>query len=159
MLVLRSEENPMASRSNCHQPLPDKTLLCESCFPTESTAAPTPLLSTPMFDSDPYVRGIGGWLVLVLLGLIAGPFILGKDIWKDYRSLTGPNHWLISLRLPGLPAVIGFELFANLFLGGPSAAPLILLPRRPALSSPLSDLVVQHSRRPHGRVHAQPARG
>ncbi|MGB6871428.1 MAG: DUF2569 family protein [Acidobacteriaceae bacterium] len=78
---------------------------------------PPPLhLSTPMFDSDPHVRGIGGWLVLILLGLVAGPFILGRDIWTDYRSLTGPGHLFIGLRFPGLPSLIGFELFANLFL-------------------------------------------
>ena len=110
----------MASCPVCQRPLSEDSVRCAHCDgtnPLPDAAPPSALhLSTPMFDSDPHVRGIGGWLVLILLALIAGPFTLGRAIWIDYHSLTGPNHLFIGLRLPGLPSIIGFELFANLFL-------------------------------------------
>ena len=104
----------------CQRPLPEDSNLCGHCACTidsSASAEAQPLdLSTPMFDSDPDVHGIGGWLILVLIGLIVSPFVLLHAIWLDLRPLTGTNLALIGIRLPGLPALITFELFANLVL-------------------------------------------
>jgi Protein of unknown function (DUF2569) len=121
MLVpLDEKEHTMASCCPaCQRPLAEGSAHCDYCPGTSyaaDSAPPVLDLSTPMFDSDPDVRGIGGWLVLVLLALIASPIITSQSIWTDFNALTGPNHLFIGLRLPGLPALIGFELFANLIL-------------------------------------------
>ncbi len=88
---------------------------CEYCSAVLPGRAPLHL-STPMFDTDPHLSGIGGWLVLVAIGLIVGPLLLLRAIWTDIRALTGPNHEFIGIRLPGLPTLIVFELCASIAL-------------------------------------------
>lgn len=97
----------------------DRCERCSSLIPGDP--GPERLdLSTPMFDTDPHRQGIGGWLVLVAIGLIIGPALLANLAWRDFQTLTGPDHALLGLRLPGFPALLGFELVRNLALLGAS---------------------------------------
>ena len=95
---------------------------CEYCAQTPVVAPPSlepAAPSTPIFDLEPHLSGIGGWLILVLVGMIIAPVVLLAAAWTDFHTLTGPNHALVSARMPGLMLLVGFELFANvtLFLG------------------------------------------
>lgn len=72
--------------------------------------------ASPMFNIHPSPHGIGGWLVLVAIGLVVSPFILVHAAWLDFHSLSYPSRVLIGVRIPGLPTLVGFEFFANTFL-------------------------------------------
>jgi len=82
----------------------------------ESTPSEALNLASPMFNIHPSPQGIGGWLVLVAIGLVVAPLFLIRYLWIDFHSLTAPNRALIELRLPGLPALIGLEFFSNALL-------------------------------------------
>jgi len=73
-------------------------------------------LASPMFNVHPSPQGIGGWLVLVAIGLVVTPFMLVRYLWLDLHSLRYPARFLIGLRVPGLPTLIAFEFFANAVL-------------------------------------------
>jgi hypothetical protein len=113
-------QHSMTSCPACQRPLPENALRCGDCNgrgrPAEYLTLPGLRLSSPMFSFDPHAHGIGGWLILVLLGLVASPVLLCRIIWTDFHSLTGPNHRFIGIHVPGLPALVGFELFANVSL-------------------------------------------
>lgn len=73
-------------------------------------------LASPMFNVHPSPQGIGGWLVLVAIGLAVTPLLLIRYLWLDLHELRWPARVLIGLRVPGLPTLIGFEFFANAVL-------------------------------------------
>jgi len=73
-------------------------------------------LASPMFNIHPNPEGIGGWLVLVAVGLVVTPFLLIRYLVLDYHSLKFPTRAFIGLRVPGLPTLIGLEFFDNAVL-------------------------------------------
>jgi hypothetical protein len=89
-----------------------------STLPADLAAHPyaAPNLASPMFNLHPAPQGIGGWLVLVAIGLVITPFILIRYLLLDARSLRLPARVLIGLRVPGLPTLIAFEFFINAVL-------------------------------------------
>jgi Protein of unknown function (DUF2569) len=73
-------------------------------------------LASPMFNIHPSPQGIGGWLVLVAIGLVITPFLLIRYLLLDLHSLRLPARTLIGLRVPGLPTLVGLEFFDNALL-------------------------------------------
>jgi hypothetical protein len=73
-------------------------------------------LASPMFNIHPSPQGMGGWLVLVAIGLVVTPFLLIRYLVLDFHSLRLPARVLIGLRVPGLPTLIGLEFFDNAVL-------------------------------------------
>jgi Protein of unknown function (DUF2569) len=93
----------------------------EALAPAEATApapssVPAPNLGIPTFTVDHGLEGIGGWLILVGIGLVVDPFLLLFAASTDVRILAGPNHALIGPRLPGVVPLLSLEFFANAVL-------------------------------------------
>lgn len=104
----------------CGDNLEEAATPCTSCSnigaAAEGPPSPATHLSSPMFETDPPQRGIGGWLILVALGLVLVPFMLLHAMWEDVGSLMSANRALVDLRIPGLSALIVFVLFVNSIL-------------------------------------------
>lgn len=67
----------------------------------------------PTFSTGSDLEGIGGWLVLVAVGLAIGPFILMNGIFRDLHILYGAQFQAGLTRLPGLASLILFEAASN----------------------------------------------
>lgn len=50
------------------------------------------------FKDEPV--GLGGWLILPILGLIASPFIITHSLYNDFLPIFGDDYWL-ALTTPG----------------------------------------------------------
>lgn len=70
-------------------------------------------LASPMFNLHPSPEGIGGWLVLVAIGLVITPILLMQILWRDFHFLRIPTRLLIGMRVPGLPTLLALEFFNN----------------------------------------------
>jgi hypothetical protein len=77
-------------------------------------------------------RGLGGWLMLPLLGLLITPFRMGIELVRDFGPILKPEVWR-ALTTPGGDAyhplwapVIVFELATNVGIFGFSLVLLIL---------------------------------
>ena len=113
---------------NCGSYLDEGSTACPQCDPQAAPATPPipvppapPLFSS--FEQLDTPRGIGGWLILVALGLVLGPFIQLVAIWTNFHAFIGPNRALAERVIPGLSALVMFQLvtgcvlfLANLFL-------------------------------------------
>jgi hypothetical protein len=88
-------------------------------LPPMESALPAQNPGVPTFAIEHGLQGIGGWLILVLIGLVVSPIQLFRAAWLDAHSLAGPNRDLLNIRIPGLTTLVSIELFANatLFLG------------------------------------------
>jgi hypothetical protein len=64
-------------------------------------------------DND--LTGIGGWLILVAIGLAVGPFFRLHGIFLDSQFLFGDRFHAAMSSKPGLEAIIFFELVTNSF--------------------------------------------
>jgi hypothetical protein len=73
-------------------------------------------LASPMFNVHPSPQGIGGWLVIVAIGLVISPFLTLGYMWTDFHSLTSADRVLAEQLVPGLTTLVGFEFFGNAFL-------------------------------------------
>jgi hypothetical protein len=77
--------------------------------------APQPVESTPAFVMNNDLTGIGGWLILVAIGLAIGPLFRLHGIYLDSRLLFGSRFQAAMNSKPGLEAIIFFELVTNSF--------------------------------------------
>lgn len=73
-------------------------------------------LVSPMFNVQPSPYGIGGWLVIVTIGLIISPFLMLGHLWTDFHSLASPDRVLAERAVPGLTTLVALEFFANALL-------------------------------------------
>jgi hypothetical protein len=78
-----------------------------------SASQPAPF--TPAFVMDNDLAGIGGWLILVAIGLGVGPFIRIFGIFTDAQILFGGSYQAAMIAKPGLEAIVFFELVTNTF--------------------------------------------
>jgi hypothetical protein len=112
---------------NCGKDLEEVSLTCPDCRSLAEAAIPAteppapPLFSA--FEANESPRGIGGWLILVGLGLVLGPIFQLFAIWTNLRAFTGPNRAVAERVIPGISALVLFQLLtgcvlllANLFL-------------------------------------------
>ena len=84
---------------------------------TENAMAPAgQAFSSPMFDLSEQREGIGGWLILVALGLFLGPLLLLGAILKDAIFLANPNRAIVGELIPGLPTLVVMELLSAVAL-------------------------------------------
>ena len=83
-------------------------------------------LASPMFNVHPSPYGIGGWLVMVAIGLIISPFLMLGHLWADFHSLASPDRLLAERLVPGLTTLVAFEFFANALLLA-AWAPVVVL--------------------------------
>jgi hypothetical protein len=99
----------------CSASLIDGASLCAQCG--APITAPAPAVYIPTFSMGSNLEGIGGWLILVAIGLCIAPFRSIHGIYAALHVLYGSQyqHWL-SLH-PGEAGLILFEAATNtLFL-------------------------------------------
>lgn len=116
------------SCKQCSTQLDDCAAACTHCGaalpvplpPQIETTDPSPqAFGVPSFSTGSDLEGIGGWLILVALGLAAGPFLLVRGIYTDLHFLYGGQFQSGLARYPGLVALILFEAVSNsIFLLG-----------------------------------------
>jgi Protein of unknown function (DUF2569) len=88
--------------------------------PTATLTAAEPLPSqpapyTPAYLMDNGLTGIGGWLILVAIGLGIGPFFRIHGIAIDSQFLFGRRYLTALSTRPGLEAILFYELVTNSF--------------------------------------------
>lgn len=76
--------------------------------------APAPF-SSSLLDADRHLEGIGGWLILIMLGLVLSPLvILFSTLFTNLPLLTGERFRPFLETHPALQAVLIFEVVTNL---------------------------------------------
>jgi Protein of unknown function (DUF2569) len=128
----------MASQcNNCASPLQPDAVVCVHCGsavnhadPVDVEAAPRavptaippvtepsapPVNRTPMFVTGSDLAGIGGWLVLIMIGLAVSPFFRLHGMIVDSQLLFSSRYQARMSTRPGLEAIIFFELITNSF--------------------------------------------
>src|ERR1700689_4309791 len=103
--------------AQCGAPLADGATACTHCGTSapapEATPAPVPFV--PTFAMDPDLEGIGGWLILVAIGLAVAPFRSMHGIYVDLHVLYGSKfQYALSLH-HGLAGLILYEAVTNSF--------------------------------------------
>jgi len=100
--------------------------------PTAATAVPVePAISSPMFSTGSDLNGIGGWLVLVAIGLAVSPFVMLDGVYADLRVLTGDRYQPGLAARPGLAGLVMFESITNtLFLAAVVCLNFLLYQRK-----------------------------
>ncbi len=104
--------------AQCATELEEGSSLCNHCGaavaapppPSTETAVP---YGVPTFSTGSDLEGIGGWLILVALGLAVAPFNLLKGIYADLRILYSPQYQVGLSMKPGLASLILFEAVSN----------------------------------------------
>ncbi len=123
---------------NCASGLEEETVVCVHCGsavntgdvlgskpaqepgPQENfapTSAPPPAPAEPklMFAAGDDLAGIGGWLILVAVGLVIGPFFRLHGMIIDAGYLFGNRYQAAMTARPGVQAIIFYELVTNSF--------------------------------------------
>ena len=92
----------------------------------------------PEENLEPEPEGLGGWLILVAIGLIMSPLLLVTVLWRDLLPIFVEGHWPLLTRPysdayhPLWAPLLVFEVLANLALVGFSLVCLFLFFRRSA---------------------------
>ncbi len=106
----------------CATELEESATVCTHCgaaleapaaTPIEPLAVPPPAFDVPIFSTGRDLEGIGGWLILVALGLGIGPFVLLNGIYSDLRVFYGAQFQAGLAPYPGLATFILFEAVSN----------------------------------------------
>ena len=84
-----------------------------------SADADRELFCTSVSSMDGDLKGIGGWLILVAIGLAVSPFLSLHGIYRDLNILYGDRYQPGLVAQPALASVIMFEAVTNtlFFLG------------------------------------------
>ncbi len=101
----------------CHQcgaalvPPATPILLAES----RMQPAGPPLFADSNLDADRHLEGIGGWLILIALGLITSPVVNGGTLMSIHiPMLTNPSYQPFFEKNPAIHTLILFEAGSNL---------------------------------------------
>jgi hypothetical protein len=95
----------IASAADKPEPIP-------SFVPASAEALPP---SPPMFSTPNDLEGIGGWVILIAIGLVISPFyILGSSVLKDVEVFSNPRIQAVFDNHPGLQSLIVAEIVTNL---------------------------------------------
>lgn len=73
------------------------------------------VVSTDSRAEDHDLEGIGGWLILVAIGLAVAPFMRTHSIVQDSKLLFGSQYQATIISNSGLHAVLFYELVTNSF--------------------------------------------
>jgi hypothetical protein len=67
----------------------------------------------PMFSTAGNLNGIGGWLILVALGLAVSPFLILRVVFADFRILNSIQFQTALDLHPGLASLVLFEAITD----------------------------------------------
>ncbi len=105
----------MISCAQCGASLEDGASVCGHCAAivaaTEPTSAPAPFV--PTFSFEPGLEGIGGWLILVAIGLAIAPLRSIYGIFIDLHVLYGGQFQSFLDARPGFAGLLLYELVTN----------------------------------------------
>lgn len=120
MLVLASEEIAMpAVCAACGAELKDESQTCLQCAgKAADTQAVVDSVSrfVPSFQTAPGPEGIGGWLILVAIGLVLNPVFFVMAMMKDLHFLDSSGRGLIEHLVPGVTLLTVFELVMTIVM-------------------------------------------
>ena len=112
--ALGEPAGPDAARSSVASDLSDPPVATREATPATPAQ---PVIASPMFSTGSDLNGIGGWLILVAIGLAISPFIMMHGVYTDLRILTGDRYQAGLALRPGLAGLVMFEAITNtLFL-------------------------------------------
>lgn len=96
--------------AHCGTPVPTPQIVAA---PVTSAVGDAPI-SVPTFAPQNELEGIGGWLILVAIGLIFSPLIiLGSTVSTNLPLLENPAAQAFLQSHPGIRALIAFEVGSN----------------------------------------------
>ncbi|HTX40709.1 MAG TPA: DUF2569 domain-containing protein [Acidobacteriaceae bacterium] len=104
---------------NCSLEFEDGIASCPQCTAQAAAWRETAGRAAPAvfgFELDDAPQGIGGWLVLVAIGLAVSPFFMSFYVWRDLHFLSSPGRTLAGKLIPGLPTLVAVEMLLNLAL-------------------------------------------
>ncbi len=111
----------MISCPQCAGSMEDGATICTHCGAGIPAApfVPAPgdpaLQSPPMFSTPNDLEGIGGWLILLTIGLVVSPFyILGSLVVTDVNALTNVRVQEFMETHTGFQALLEFWLITNI---------------------------------------------
>lgn len=86
---------------------------CVSCGASYDTDSPNIAAQTPVKQN---YEKIGGWLILVGIGLVLTPFLLAYGVFDSLSLLSDGGFEAINSVVPGLGSAIAFELVLDTVL-------------------------------------------
>jgi hypothetical protein len=98
----------------CGADLPEGVTRCPRCgiANEENRAEPQTAERPGMFAPRSDLNGIGGWLILVAVGLAISPLVSLHGLYRDFRLLFGHTNWAVE-SYHGLALLILFEAITN----------------------------------------------
>ncbi len=96
------------SCSKCGAPLGQGASICRQCGMIGSY---TPVPPTTSLESI----GIGGWLILVAIGLAATPFLMIRNIYIDFHVLSDNRFEQVLSDHPGITNLLTGDIFLGVF--------------------------------------------
>lgn len=135
---LLKELNMATVCPNCASALEENAVVCVHCgcavdpenaaavVPADAPAAhqidasaeppaPPPSYGSPILSMGNDLAGIGGWLILVAIGLAVGPFFRLRGIVVDSQFIFTTKFQAAMVARPGLEAILFYELVTNSF--------------------------------------------
>jgi hypothetical protein len=126
--ALGEPAGPDAARSSVASDLSDPPVATREATPATPAQ---PVIASPMFSTGSDLNGIGGWLILVAIGLAISPFIMMHGVYTDLRILTGDRYQAGLALRPGLAGLVMFEAITNtLFLAAVVCLNVLLYQRK-----------------------------
>ena len=118
--------------SHCASALEDGALVCSYCGGEAGSPGGAPQqecdsledgkgpaesngtgLAVPMFATGNDLEGIGGWLILVAVGLGIGPLVSLSGVIRDLLMLYGAKYQNVLAARPGIAGLVLYEAVTN----------------------------------------------
>jgi hypothetical protein len=97
----------------CAIPLEESAETCPACGCSVAAPAQAPLAYAPRFSSGSDLEGIGGWLILVAIGLAVMPLRSIHGIYTSLQIMYGVKYQNWLSMYAGLAGLILFEAVTN----------------------------------------------